>query len=84
MLGMRQVFIHRFAGILSAYGLGLADMVEEFQEPCAQTYSRESLAGYLTQRIDALGRKATARLEAVGFDQGSIIIEALPPHNSPC
>ncbi|ELR11567.1 5oxoprolinase [Acanthamoeba castellanii str. Neff] len=83
MLGMRRVFIHRFAGILSAYGLGLADMVEEFQEPCAQTYSRESMAGYLTQRIDALGRKATARLEAVGFDQGSIIIEAPPPYNLP-
>lgn len=30
-LGMRTVFIHRFAGILSAYGIGLADIVEEEQ-----------------------------------------------------
>ncbi len=30
-LGMRTVFIHRFAGILSAYGLGLADVVNESQ-----------------------------------------------------
>jgi 5-oxoprolinase (ATP-hydrolysing) len=30
-LGMRTVFVHRFAGILSAYGLGLADVVEERQ-----------------------------------------------------
>lgn len=37
MLGMRRVFIHRFAGILSAYGLGLADMVEEFQVTCSLT-----------------------------------------------
>lgn len=50
MLGMRRVFIHRFAGILSAYGLGLADIVEEFQvrhasSPCivALSYSSDSL-----------------------------------------
>ena len=30
-LGMRTVFVHRFAGILSAYGLGLADIVDECQ-----------------------------------------------------
>lgn len=30
-LGMKKVFIHRFAGILSAYGLGLADVVVESQ-----------------------------------------------------
>ena len=28
---MQSVFIHRFAGILSAYGIGLADIVEEEQ-----------------------------------------------------
>jgi len=75
MLGMRRVFIHRFAGILSAYGLGLADMVEEFQEPCAQAYSRENLAGYLNPRIEALAAKGKARLQELGFDDSSITIE---------
>ena len=42
-LGMRTVFIHRFAGILSAYGLGLADVVSENQEPCALHYNNENL-----------------------------------------
>ena len=28
----------RYAGILSAYGLALADVVEECQEPCAKLY----------------------------------------------
>lgn len=30
-LGMKKVFIHRFAGVLSAYGLGLADVIVESQ-----------------------------------------------------
>jgi len=34
-LGMKRVFVHRFSGILSAYGLGLAEDVVEVQEPCA-------------------------------------------------
>lgn len=28
----------RFAGILSAYGMALADVVHEQQEPCAKVY----------------------------------------------
>ena len=30
----------RFAGILSAYGLALADVVHEAQEPCARVYDK--------------------------------------------
>ena len=37
-LGMSTVFIHRYSGILSAYGLALADVVHEAQEPCARQY----------------------------------------------
>jgi len=31
---------HRYAGILSAYGMALADVVHECQEPSAATYSK--------------------------------------------
>ena len=34
-LGISKIYIHRFAGILSAYGMGLADIVVEKQEPSA-------------------------------------------------
>ena len=34
-LGISKIFIHRFAGILSAYGMGLADIVVEKQQPSA-------------------------------------------------
>ncbi len=32
-LGIKQIFIHKYCGILSAYGLGLADVVKETEEP---------------------------------------------------
>ncbi len=42
-LGMRRIFIHRFAGILSAYGLGLADTVSERQQAASFEYGEETL-----------------------------------------
>ena len=30
-LGMRRIFVHRYAGVLSAVGIGLADVVAEEQ-----------------------------------------------------
>jgi 5-oxoprolinase (ATP-hydrolysing) len=37
-LGIAKIFIHRFSGILSAYGIGLADVVAERQQPAAEIY----------------------------------------------
>lgn len=37
-LGISTVFVHKYAGILSAYGMALADVVEELQEPSAEAY----------------------------------------------
>ncbi len=34
-LGISKIFIHRFSGVLSAYGMGLADVVEEKREPAS-------------------------------------------------
>jgi 5-oxoprolinase (ATP-hydrolysing) len=42
-LGIAKIFIHRFAGILSAYGLGLADVVVAKQEPASEILSAPSL-----------------------------------------
>ena len=36
-LGMRTIFVHRYAGVLSAVGIHLADIVQEAQEPAAAT-----------------------------------------------
>ena len=37
-LGMKVVLIHRYSGILSAYGMALADVVREEQEACSKPY----------------------------------------------
>ncbi|CAN0130118.1 unnamed protein product, partial [Discosporangium mesarthrocarpum] len=37
-LGIRRILVGRFSGILSAYGLSLADVVCERQEACATVY----------------------------------------------
>lgn len=37
-LGIGRVVIHKYAGILSAYGMACADVVHEVQEPCSLTY----------------------------------------------
>ena len=44
-LGVSKIFIHRFAGILSAYGLGLADVVEEIQEPASGVLNKNIIKG---------------------------------------
>ena len=41
-LGISKIFIHRFAGILSAYGMGLADIVVEIQEPSVLVLAESS------------------------------------------
>ncbi|CAK1543361.1 unnamed protein product [Leptosia nina] len=37
-LGITTVLVHKYAGILSAYGMALADVVQEAQSPCALVY----------------------------------------------
>ncbi|KAK8759096.1 hypothetical protein V5799_003269 [Amblyomma americanum] len=73
-LGMRKVLIHRYAGILSAYGMALADVVEEAQEPCAMTYTAGNIP-LIDARIKALSKKCTEALCQQGFDKQNILVE---------
>ncbi|KZC09871.1 5-oxoprolinase [Dufourea novaeangliae] len=73
-LGMGTVFVHKYAGILSAYGMALADVVEEAQEPSAEAYEKESFAR-LDERLDALERRVRARLLRQGFAESHIITQ---------
>ncbi|XP_052817623.1 5-oxoprolinase-like [Mya arenaria] len=70
-LGMTEVFVHRYAGILSAYGMALADVVSECQEPCADDYKPESLA-YLDERIRVLSAQCREELRKQGFKEDQI------------
>jgi len=76
LLGMQTVFVHRFAGILSAYGLGLADVVEDVQEPLAIELAPEHEAE-IQARLKALATTARASLRRHGFAADDAMVEFL-------
>ncbi|XP_063062907.1 5-oxoprolinase isoform X2 [Engraulis encrasicolus] len=73
-LGMKTVFIHKYSGVLSAYGLALADVVEEVQEPCSLTYESRSFAE-LDRRVDLLSHRCQETLRGRGFQSAQIKTE---------
>jgi len=70
-LGISRVRIHRFAGIMSAYGLGLADVVREIQAPAAQTLNAETMER-LESRFNELEANAVQELQHEGFSASNI------------
>jgi len=70
-LGISQIFIHRFSGILSAFGMGLADVVVEKQKPSAAVYTAEVLPKLFSELAD-LHREAEKELMAQGFSTDDI------------
>jgi len=70
-LGMSEVYIHRYAGILSAYGMALADVVFEAQEPSSLIYSKANFVK-IDQRIEALKKQCKTELLRQGFDSEHI------------
>ncbi|KAF3703507.1 5-oxoprolinase [Channa argus] len=74
-LGMKTVFIHKYSGVLSAYGLALADVVEEVQEPCSLQYERRCFSK-LDLRVKQLSKQCHDTLCARGFTSSQITTEA--------
>lgn len=73
-LGMKEVLIHRFCGILSAYGMGLADVVEEAQEPYSAVYGPESVLE-ASCREDTLLKQVKQKLQEQGFKEENVRTE---------
>ena len=70
-LGMKTVFIHSLAGVLSAYGMGLADQAAMRERAIEQRLS-ESGSGALAQELAALGQDARGELLRQGVDSTRI------------
>lgn len=60
-----------FKGILSAYGIALADVVHEAQEACAKTYNEDNFV-YFDARLDALKQQCVKQLQEQGFRDSDI------------
>ncbi|KAL0432927.1 UNVERIFIED_CONTAM: 5-oxoprolinase [Sesamum latifolium] len=73
-LGMKEVLIHKFCGILSAYGMGMADVVEEEQEPYSAVYGPESVLE-ASNREATLLRRVKKKLLVQGFKEENITTE---------
>ena len=72
-LGIQTVYVHKYSGILSAYGIALADVVEDEQEPCNLLYTEDNFS-YIDGRIDTLSQKCIGKLENKGFSMVDIEI----------
>eukprot|EP00980_Cylindrotheca_fusiformis_P021998 scaffold8869_cov136-Cylindrotheca_fusiformis.AAC.4 len=73
-LGMSEVFVHRYGGVLSAYGLALADAVHEVQEPAAEVY-HDRISDRGTERLASLRDLAITALLKQGYSKERIDVE---------
>lgn len=75
-LGIRQILIHRYSSVLSAYGMSLADVVDEKQEPESKVWSdAEDVRQDLIAKMERLKRRSVESLQNQGFGENSIIFE---------
>lgn len=75
-LGIKQILLHRYSSVLSAYGMALADVVVERQEPESKVWGDdESTRSYLQTKMEELKSKSKSGLEDQGFDSDSIVFE---------
>ncbi len=70
-LGMKRVYIHPFAGVLSAYGMGLAD-VRTMKQAAVEKQLSDELLDELQPTFAQLGATAKANVSAQGVKQDQI------------
>ena len=75
-LGMTTVFVHSLAGVMSAYGMGLADQTSMREAAVEARLSDDNGDGLadLEARLHALGRHARADLQHQGVDDARITL----------
>ena len=73
-LGLETVFIHPYAGVLSAYGIGLADIRAMYEEAVEGTLSDE-LIDSVNERYVSIAQKAKAEILAQGIPEDRISVQ---------
>ena len=75
-LGIRQILVHRYSSVLSAYGMALADVVDESQVPDSKSWAdKGEVVEELKKTMAELKAKSTAKLKDQGFNNESIVFE---------
>ncbi|KAK3941221.1 Hydantoinase B/oxoprolinase-domain-containing protein [Diplogelasinospora grovesii] len=75
-LGIKQILIHRYSSVLSAYGMALADVVDERQEPDSTVWKGQGEeVEELKRKMDQLKNKSRQALKDQGFDENEIVFE---------
>jgi 5-oxoprolinase (ATP-hydrolysing) len=70
-LGMRRILIHPYAGVLSAYGMGLAD-ITAMREATVEALLAEALVPELERRFAGLSAQARAEVASQGIAEACI------------
>lgn len=73
-LGIRRVLIPRFAGILSSFGLLVADIIRDYVQTCVTRCSLAEKADFERQ-FGMLKENALADMSSYGYSQDNIIFE---------
>ncbi|GAO17935.1 hypothetical protein UVI_02026870 [Ustilaginoidea virens] len=75
-LGISQILVHRYSSVLSAYGMALADVVDERQEPDSTVWKDGGDAvSHLQSKMEKLKERSREALRAQGFDGQEIVFE---------
>lgn len=75
-LGIKQILVHRYSSVLSAYGMSLADVVDESQVPESKTWTdHEDTVNELKTKMEELKKKSSAKLRDQGFSKEDIVFE---------
>ncbi|KAI9787550.1 MAG: hypothetical protein M1839_000080 [Geoglossum umbratile] len=76
-LGIRQILVHRYSSVLSAYGMALADVVDERQVPESRVWvgGGGDVKKDLQAKIEGLKQKSREVLRAQGYADEKIVFE---------
>lgn len=70
-LGMKTVLLHQFAGVLSAYGMGLAD-IRALREQTAQADLTDEALASLNNTLDSMAKDAVAEVTTQGLNDDQV------------
>ena len=73
-LGMTSIFLHPFAGVLSAYGMGLAEIRALREAQLSLDFAAADLESQLAEQCEPLAASARREVREQGVDEGDISV----------